>query len=349
MRVSLLAIAALAAACSVEQPSKEALGKKIFNDQGLSQPTGQACADCHHGKFAFRDPESSRATSMGATQGHFGSRNAPTAMYAAQVPPLTYDGRWTGGLFWDGRADTLEQQAGGPLLNPLEMGNPDRATVAAHVRAAPYAQQLRDVYGPHALDTDDRAFENVEDALAAYERGPELNPFNSRYDHFVAGTGTFTAQELRGKRIFDEKCASCHPPPLFTDHSYANLAIPRYDNNLYYLRDPKFVDHGLATTLADPAQDGKFRTPTLRNIARTAPYGHNGYFENLRYMLEFLNTRDIGSTEVSTCSRTPGSEVRCSWPAPEIPATVDRTVGNLRLSSEDLDALAAFLETLTDE
>jgi cytochrome c peroxidase len=349
MRVSLLAIAALAAACSVEESPREALGKKIFNDQGMSQPAGQACSDCHHPAFAFRDPESSRATSMGVMQGNFGSRNAPSAMYAAQVPPLAYDGRWHGGLFWDGRADTLEQQAAGPLLNPLEMHNPDRAAVVAHVRAAPYAQQFRDVYGRHALDDVDRAFENIGDALAAYQRGPELNPFNSRYDHFVAGTGSFTAQELRGKHIFDEHCASCHPPPLFTDHGYANLGIPRYDNNLYYLHDPQFVDHGLATTLRDNAEDGKFRTPTLRNVARTGPYGHNGYFENLRYMLDFLNTRDVGSSEVGNCSRKPGSNARCSWPAPEIPANVDRTVGNLGLSEDDLDALAAFLETLTDE
>ena len=349
MRVSLLAIAALAAACSVETSSKEELGKAIFNDQGLSEPDGQACADCHHPAVAFRDIESSRATSMGVVQGSFGSRNAPSAMYAAQVPPLSYDGRWHGGLFWDGRADTLEQQAAGPLLNPLEMHNPDRASVVARVRTAPYAQQFRDVYGRHALDDVDRAFANIGDALAAYERGAELNPFNSRYDRFVAGTGSFTTQELRGKQIFDEHCASCHPPPLFTDHGYANLGIPRYDNNLYYLRDPAFVDHGLATTLRDPAEDGKFRTPTLRNIARTGPYGHNGYFENLRYMLEFLNTRDVGSSEVGTCSRKPGTNARCSWPAPEVPSTVDTSVGNLGLSRDDLDALAAFLETLTDD
>jgi len=286
---------------------------------------------------------------MGAVQGRFGSRNAPTAMYAAQVPPLHYDGRWTGGLFWDGRADTLEQQAAGPLLNPLEMNNPDKATVVNHVRAQPYAQQFRDVYGAGALDSVDDGFAHITDAIAAYERSPELAPFSSRYDRWAAGTGTLSAHELRGKDIFDAHCASCHPPPLFTDFSYANLGVPRYANNLYYLKDPGYVDHGLATTLKDPSLDGMFRVPTLRNITRTAPYGHNGYFENLPFMLDFLNTRDVGSPDVATCSRATGSNASCAWPAPEIPATVDRRVGNLGLTSEDLAALAAFLDTLADD
>jgi cytochrome c peroxidase len=118
---------------------------------------------------------------------------------------------------------------------------------------------------------------------------------------------------------------------------------------MYLRQDPTFVDHGLATTVNQPTEDGKFRVPTLRNIARTAPYGHNGYFENLPYMLEFLNTRDVGSTQVATCSRVPAAPTRCQWPAPEIPATVDHRVGNLGLAPSDLADLGAFLETLSDE
>ena len=348
MRISLLA-AGLLAACSVDTPTKEQLGKRVFTDPGLSQPAGQSCADCHSPKTAFRDPESDRTTSMGAVQGRFGARNTPTALYAAHVPPLHYDGQWIGGLFWDGRADTLEQQAGGPLLNPLEMNNPDKATVVNHVRAQPYAQQFRELYGAGALDTVEGGFTSITDALAAYERSPELSPFSSRYDRWVAGTASLSAQELRGKDVFDAHCTSCHPPPLFTNFGYANLGVPRYANSLYYTRDPGYVDHGLATTLHDPSLDGMFRVPTLRNIARTAPYGHNGYFENLPYILDFLNTRDVGSPDVATCSRAPGKPAACAWPAPEIPATVDRRVGNLGLSPDDLSALAAFLDTLTDE
>jgi len=337
-------------ACSADSPTKEQLGKELFLDQRLSQPGGQACADCHAPGAAFRDPESDHTTSMGVVDGRFGTRNAPTAMYAASIPPLHYDdGRWVGGQFWDGRADTLEAQAAGPLLNPKEMNNPDRATVVAKVRAAPYAATFREIYGPHALDEVDQAFAHITDAIASYERGSELSPYNSRYDRFMAGTGTFTAQEARGYAVFNSKCAGCHPPPNFTDFSYGNLGIPRYDNSMALAADPSFVDHGLATTVNSDAEDGAFRVPTLRNITRTAPYGHNGYFENLPYMLEFLNTRDVGSRDVSTCSRAPGSNASCAWPPAEIPTTMAKQVGNLGLTSADLDDLLAFLDALSDD
>ena len=101
-----------------------------------------------------------------------------------------------------------------------------------------------------------------------------------------------------------------------------------------------YIDHGLMTTVGDPLQDGKFRTPTLRNIARTAPYGHNGYFANLPYLIDFLNTRDGISIDPAIGA----------WAGPEVPATVDREhVGHLGLTADDEAALVAFLTTLTDE
>lgn len=339
----------LLAACAADAPSKERLGKRLFMDRSLSNPAGQSCADCHDPKQAFRDPESDRTTSMGAIDGRFGARNAPTAMYASEVPPLHYDGRWVGGLFWDGRASSLEEQAAGPLMNPLEMNNTDHAMVVDKVRHSPEAAELRAVYGPRAFDNTETAFAHITDAIAAYERSPELAPYSSRYDKFMAGTETFSAQELRGYRVFNSSCTSCHPPPSFTTNEYVNLGIPRYENNMFLRANPDYIDHGLATTVNQPSEDGKFRVPTLRNIARTPPYGHNGYFENLPFMLEFLNTRDVGSTEVPTCSRVPGSNAPCQWPAPEIASTIDHRVGNLGLSKGDLADLEAFLETLNDE
>ncbi|MBV8762410.1 MAG: hypothetical protein JO257_34315 [Deltaproteobacteria bacterium] len=339
----------LVAGCAVDAPSKEQLGKQLFNDRSLSTPVGQSCADCHDPTQAFRDPESDRTTSMGAVDGRFGNRNAPTAMYSAAIPPLHYDGRWVGGLFWDGRASSLEEQAAGPLMNPREMNNPDHATVVAKVRRSPYAAQFREVYGSRALDDTETAFAHITDALASYERGPDLSPFSSRYDKFMAGTGTLSAQELRGYRLFNASCASCHPAPLFTSFEYVNVGVPRYENNMFLRDNPSFIDHGLSTTVNQPTEDGKFRVPSLRNVARTAPYGHNGYFENLPFMLEFLNTRDVGSMQVATCSRAANSQARCQWPAPEIPATIDHRVGDLGMSKDDLADLAAFLEALSDE
>jgi cytochrome c peroxidase len=308
---------------------------------------------------AYRDPESDRSTSSGTLKNRFGPRNAPTIMYARYVPSLHSDGTggWIGGLFWDGRGGSLEQQPAGPLLNPAEMNNPDKATVVRTIRSARYAGDFEALYGPHALDDVDGAFVRVGDVLAAFERTSALAPFSSKYDRYLAHTATLTPAELRGLAVFEDpakgNCASCHPsrpaadgtPPLFTNFSYANLGIPRYVNSQFYVQSPElnpagraYVDHGLMTTVNDPAQDGKFRTPTLRNIARTGPYGHNGYFENLPYMLDFLNTRD---------TRSPDPVVK-PWAAPEVPATVDARVGHLGLTSAELDDLDTFLETLTD-
>jgi cytochrome c peroxidase len=247
------------------------------------------------------------------------------------------------------------------------MNNPDRAAVVAAVRRASYAPMVRELYGPRALDDVDAAFAHVEDALAAYEHSAALAPFSSRYDRYLAGAAALTAPELRGLAIFEDprrgNCAGCHPsrpgprgePALFTDFRYANLGIPRYTNNKFYDQPravnpegDRYTDHGLMQTTGSSVDDGKFRTPTLRNIAATPPYGHNGYFENLSFLLDFLNTRDVGSVDAGTCSRA-SSATRCGWPGAEVPATVDPTIGRLGLSDQDLADLEAFLETLTDE
>jgi cytochrome c peroxidase len=368
---SALVLLCIAGCSSGSATTKEQLGKLIFTDTNLSQPIGQSCADCHAPAAAFRDPESDYSTSMGAVAGRFGARNAPTALYARFIPPLHFDGsteRWIGGLFWDGRANTLEAQAALPMLNPLEMNNPDRAAVVAAVRSAAYAPAFRRVFGADALDDTDRAFADVTDALAAYERTPELAPFSSKYDRYLAGEATLTEQEQRGLAIFDDpargNCASCHPsrpsadgtPPLFTDFSYANIGIPRYRNSRFYKQThglnpdgAAYVDHGLAATVGDPAQDGKFRVPTLRNVMRSRPYGHNGYFDNVPYIVSFLNSRDVGSPEVGECARhARGGPTLCAWQPPEVPATVDPRVGHLGLSIQDLADVVAFLDTLTD-
>jgi cytochrome c peroxidase len=353
LTLALPLLVASAAACRAAPPTPEELGRRMFFDPALSSPEGQACADCHAPHVAFRDPESDRSTSGGALALRYGPRNAPSIMYARFVPALRRDpatGAWTGGLFWDGRGGSLEHQAGFPLLNPVEMNNPDPASVVASVARAPYADAFRARYGADALAEPEAAFHRVADALAAYERTPELAPFSSKYDRWLRGEATLTPAEQRGLDVFMEpragNCASCHPPPLFTNFAYANLGIPRYANSGYYAQDralnpdgADYVDHGLMTTVGDPAQDGKFRVPTLRNIARTGPYGHNGYFQNLQYMLDFLNTRD---------TRSPDPHVP-PWALPEVPATVDPRVGHLGLSAQQLDDLEEFLGTLTDQ
>lgn len=235
------------------------------------------------------------------------------------------------------------------------------------MRSVLHAPMFRELFGPGALDDVDTAFSHLTEVLAAFERSAALSPFSSRYDRYLAGRLSLTDAEQRGLALFEDPgrgdCASCHPsrpradgmPPLFTNWSYANLGIPRYENNKFYAQPAmlnpagdRYIDHGLMTTVGDPSQDGKFRVPTLRNITATAPYGHNGYFANLPYMIDFLNTRDVGSCDVGTCSRG-AAQVRCGWPGPEIPATVERGIGDLGLSDQDIADLLSFLAALADE
>lgn len=333
------------------------LGEQLFHDATLSSTGTQSCASCHDVATGFSDPDSALPVSEGAVGGRFGQRNTPTAAYAAFVPPLGFtieDGEvlWAGGLFVDGRVDTLEQQAQKPFLNPVEMNNASPADVIARLRTSPMAAAFLAVYGADALDPgqEELAFDRVAAAIAAFERTPAFAPFSSRFDDYIAGRGALSAQELEGMAVFVRpdkgNCAACHTiargpngePPLFTDFTYDNLGVPRSPDAAFFAAD--FVDEGLAATLAardvagSEALRGKFRVPTLRNIANSAPYMHNGVFTSLREVVEFYNTRDTA----------PGR-----WGATEVPATVNRNeLGKLGLTERDTDALVAFLKTLSD-
>jgi cytochrome c peroxidase len=331
------------------------LGKALFFDENLSEPAGQSCASCHHPDFAFTDPSQSIPVSAGAHPDRFVSRNSPTAMYARFTPPLHFDedeGLWLGGLFLDGRADTLEEQAKLPFLGAVEMANPDAASVVNKVRDAAYAPLFKALYGRDIFDSSDAAFDNIAKAIAAFERTRQFSPFSSKYDAYLAGRATLSDQEQRGLEIFEAEdkgnCAACHPsqpsengqPPLFTDYSYDNLGIAKNTDNPFLSQDvafnpegEDFVDIGLGATVQDAAENGKFRVPTLRNVALSAPYAHNGLFTTLKEVVEFYNTRD--------------SDTR--WGQPEVPETMNHDeLGDLQLNDAEVDALVAFLETLTD-
>ena len=332
--------------------NKENLGRLLFFETTLSTPPGQACAACHAIEAAFADPENDLPVSRGARYGLYGNRNDMTVSYAAFVPPLHFDedeGIWIGGLFWDGRANTLAEQAMGPLLNPLEMANPDTETVVNKLRALSYAKLFTEVYGPDALADPGTAFANMADAIEAFEKTPSVSPFTSKYDHWLRGETELNRQELRGLALFEGEgnCAACHPNtiaedgsfPLFTDFTYDNLGVPRNPENPFYLLPPdlnpegfNFFDLGLGITVNDPKQNGKFRVPTLRNVEITPPYMHNGVFKTLFTVLAFYNTRDVAD-----------------WPAPEIPETVNmEELGDLGLDNQELEDLLVFLKTLTD-
>jgi len=249
-----------------------------------------------------------------------------------------------GGQFWDGRASTLEDQAKGPFLNPVEMNNTKEGVIQA-IREARYAGMFRMVYGSGSLSDVETAYNFVAKAIAAFERTTMLNKFTSKFDYYLQGKATLTAQELRGLRLFEDpakgNCAACHPttsadgvtPPLLTDFSYDNLGVPKNPEIEELTGQDVPADLGLGVTVNDPAGNGKFKVSSLRNIAKTAPYAHNGYFKTLKDTVHFYNTRDVDP----------------SWPAPEVPVNMNTDeLGNLGLTSQEEDDIVAFLMTLTD-
>jgi len=340
--------------CFITSPAlaltpQEQLGKLIYFDDNLSDPAGQACASCHHPDAGFADPDRNLPVSEGVIPGRFGNRNSPSAAYAVFFPEFSYTTEAIGGQFWDGRAANLTEQAKGPFLNPVEMNNPDKAAVINKIKAAPYASLFEEVYGPGALDDVETAYHQMAGAIAAFEGTDELNRFTSKFDYVQAGLASLTQQERRGQMLFNGRanCSACHiagmmgmggmggggGPVLFTDFRYHNLGLPRNQEYPFTLFDPEVVDLGLGGVLNIAGENGKFKTPHLRNIALTPPYMHNGVLETLKDVVHFYNTRDI-----------PGL-----WPAPEVPENVNTTLlGNLGLSDADENDIVAFMLTLTD-
>ena len=335
------------------------LGEQIFDDTSLSEPPGQACASCHDSARGFADPRGG-AVSAGAAPGAVGFRNAPSLAYAMFTPPFSASGP-VGGLNRDGRAANFVDQAVRPLLNPVEMANPDAAALMSKVAVAPYADDFRRIFGADVFADPDRAFGHLREALGAYEQTDEFRRFDSKFDFVRRGEAQFTAQEALGFALFNDpekgNCAACHPMagsrPLFTDFTYDNLGVPR-NRAIPANRDSAFFDLGLCgparTDLTDPSICGAFKVPTLRNVAITGPYFHNGRFQTLREVVDFYVTRDTdpgrwypGGNKFDDLP----PQYRGNVNTEEVP--YDRHPGESpRLNGEEIDALVAFLGTLTD-
>jgi cytochrome c peroxidase len=369
---------------------EQLLGKRLFEDTSLSEPPGQACASCHDAAYAYTgtDGSSIPAVAQGSRPEQHGRRNVPTIMYASFSPPFGFlaeaedDGSVSltpvGGQFWDGRASSLAEQALGPFLNPREMNNPDKAAVVAKIAAGAYGDLFRAAYGQGALDDPDAAYELVGRAIAAFEVTPRFHPFSSRFDAYLRGEAQLSDQEARGFALFKDpekgNCIACHAGNvdsrnpsdwLFTDFTFDALGLPR-NASLPDNDDPKSFDLGLCDQpgLAGRAPAGldthtlcgAFKVPTLRNIARTAPYGHNGFFAELRDVVRFYATRDT-NPELWYPRGADGEAQKLDDLPPEYRANVntsevpyDRRPGDApRLSEEEIDAVVAFLEALSDQ
>lgn len=321
------------------------VGKLMFFDKNLSEPAGTSCATCHSPMAGFSDP---RHTSFSAgSNNEPGMRNAPSISYMSYAPNRKEElvrgvMEEVGGFFWDGRAEFLNEQALFPLINVHEMNNASFAKVSEKLKHASYYPKLEKVFGKDAFQKADLIVFYAVGCLQAFQRSYQVNPFTSKFDFYLKGKIKLSEQEMRGMQLFSDttraKCSICHsiqPTPyastgkiIFTDYSYENIGLPKHPLQLQLP-----VDSGLAKTeVSDPKEIGRFKTPTLRNVAITAPYMHNGIFKTLEEVLEFYNERDINKKFV-----------------PEYPATMNKAeVGNLRLSDEELKDIIAFLQTLTD-
>jgi cytochrome c peroxidase len=350
---------------------KAKVGERIFNDTTLSEPQGQSCASCHHQARAFAE---SRTTSRGANPMFYGSRNAPNITYTMFTPPLQSGGdegplSFFGGQFRDGRANFLPDQAKLPLLNPIEMGNPDVPTLIAKLAVAPYADRFKAAYGEDIFSDPDAAFQAMADALARYESSKAFKRFDSKYDAYLHGQATLTDSEARGLAIFEDpergNCSLCHVSraspdwgnrPLFSDFGFDNIGVPRNPDNKFYSMPAQynpdgrnFVDIGLGAVVPRAMAKGQFKSPSLRNVAISGPYTHNGYFKTLRGLVDFYNTRDVKPRCADKFTPEADAIAQGCWPEAEVPATMNTAnLGNLHLSEQDVDDLVAYMGTLTD-
>ena len=278
-----------------------------------------------------------------------------------------------GGLDWDGRADTFQSQAYGPLLDPVEMDNRDKASLLKRIENAPYAEDLKMLFGTNIFNMPNLALDEALFALARFQiEDPSFHPYNSKYDAYLAGKATLTAAEARGLKLFEDpdkgNCSSCHIDkpskdglyrPAFTDYQFEALGAPR-NREIPANRDAKYFDMGLCGPKrqdfaeADP-YCGLFKTPTLRNVATRKVFFHNGVFKSLKDVLHFYVEREIDPGK--WYPKMPNGEFDVYDDLPPqykknidvVDAPFDRKKGDKpALNDAEIDDIIAFLGTLTD-
>jgi cytochrome c peroxidase len=340
----------------------------------LSASGTVSCQTCHSPDHALASPVNEPVPIAGAALDVPGFRNAPSLRYVAKTPPFSIDsdGAPAGGFDRDGRANTLAEQARRPFLAEHEMANETVTDVSDRLSRAPYAAEFTALFGADIFDQPEAAFERALAAIARYEtEDPEFAPFDSKYDAFLAGKARLTAAELRGLALFNNpqkgNCAACHPsgrgadgePPMFTDFSYDNLGVPR-NADIPANDDPTYFDLGLCGPFRDDLATtrdlcGAFKVPTLRNIALTAPYFHNGRFATLTDALGFYVRRDTNPEEWYP-SDPDGLVHKFDDLPPQYAANVNTTEVPYNRKPGDTPALnaaeiadvVAFLQTLAD-
>lgn len=325
----------------------------------------------------FVDPnnvDSGSAVAAGSIDRTFGSVNPPSIGYTAFSPTFHWDGElFIGGQFWNGRAQDLIEQAKAPFLNPLEMAMPDQWSVVARLKTSnSYRRLFRYVYGINLVPIEqgdeevETAFNAMAQAIASFERSARFNRFDAKFDYEAAGITTYNEAEQRGADLFDgaAQCGLCHStegidgehsPALLTDFSYDNLGVPpnpqipgqpAFDPGL--LNNPQLATVRGEVSGIDEVE-GRHKVMSLRNIALTPPYMHNGVFKTLAEVVHFYNTRDVLAECVAPGDATNPGFGRDCWPKGEFHNTRNTAeLGNLGLSPQDEADLVAYLLTFTD-
>ena len=298
-----------------------ALGRMLFYEKKLSRNNAISCASCHQQSKAFTD-------GLDRSIGIDGQRTSKSAMSLANMA-------WSSHFFWNGRSPTLEDQALEPIENPIEMDQSLSVTTSKLQADSQYPEAFNNAFG-----STDITPKRIADALAQFQR--TLISSNSRYDKFLLGEEELTAQESLGMELFfthpsppllrGGNCGDCHVNILT---SGVNEFFAGFRNN--GLEDDDGLEDGLSTVTGKATDRGKFKVPTLRNIALTAPYMHDGRFATLEDVLDHYNehvqrsaTLDPLIIEASNEEIVTGADIK------------------LHLTQEEKEAIIAFLHTLTD-
>ena len=385
------------------------IGQRIFNDPTLSASGKLSCSSCHSADHHY-GPPNDRMVQLGGPHmdleglrpppslaylyrqeqfaiGPAGDEDAPIpldqlASQAQAAPRATKAAGSTapaatimvprGGLFWDGRSDTLMSQAEGPMMDKAEMANGGVRDVAGKLVRAGYAELLKPLFGAGIAHNPELLFAEAMSAVSRYQiedRG--FHRFDSKYDQWLEGHARLAPAEMRGLRLFNDpakgNCAACHlsqpghdgMPPLFTDTEYEALGVPR-NRALAVNRDPHFFDMGICgPRRTDFARQthycGMFLTPTLRNTATRGIYFHNGVYHSLKQVLDFYNLRNTDPARLYPKDAAGRVNFYDDLPAryhgniDVADAPFDRKPGQPRaLTDAEIDDIIAFIGTLND-
>lgn len=366
----------------VQAKQLEQLGRQLFFDRGLSASGSMSCATCHSPTHAYGPPNGLAVQLGGANGKQAGTRAVPSLRYLQTVPAFSEhfhdddgndseDAGPTGGLTWDGRADSTHSQAALPLLSANEMANGTPAAVVKKLQASPHAQRFRQLFGQDIFSHPDAAFGKAVLALEVFQQNPkEFSPYDSKYDAFLRGQVKLSAQERRGLKTFNDpakgNCASCHLSqraesgafPLFSDFGHIAVGAPR-NPAIAANRDSHYHDLGLCgpyrTDLKNhPEYCGLFRTPSLRNVATRKAFFHNGVFHSLRQVLRFYAERDVKpenwypKTRAGKVAKFDDLPARYHGNVNMEPPFGGKAGGKPAFSERDIDDMLAFLKTLND-